>query len=128
MESPLPLSDVGRRIRRGGRVRLRTTLRSAGDDGGLPPALKKIEEKEPDGTVKKPRTKISGSQLRETLARGNKWMQDNYVIDPIGYTHYYMYALERYMSFRELTDKGASKKLSPATVARQITRANDRPT
>ncbi len=83
-------------------------------DDDLPPALKKIEEKKPDGTAKKPRTKISGSQLRETLARGNKWMQDNYAIDPNGYTHYYMYALERYMSFRELSDKGASKKLSQA--------------
>ena len=83
------------------------------DDDDLPPALKKIEKRNPDGSVEKPKTKISGSQLQATLARGNKWMQDNYVIDPDGYTHYYMYALERYMSLRELSDKGASKKLSP---------------
>ncbi|NQU26057.1 MAG: HEAT repeat domain-containing protein [Candidatus Nealsonbacteria bacterium] len=81
-------------------------------DEDLPPALRKIEERKPDAPREKPRTKVNAAQFQATLGRGNKWMQANYKIDPVGYTHYYMYALERYMSFREITDKGASKKLS----------------
>ena len=38
---------------------------------------------------------------------GNRWFAEKYQIDvPEGYVYYYLYALERYMSFRELAEGG----------------------
>ena len=77
-------------------------------EDGLPPALKEVKQEEPAGGAPKPKTRIDPRLLREAQARGNRWIRANYVIDPEGWTHYYMYALERYMSFRELAQKGSA--------------------
>jgi len=67
----------------------------------LPPALREVKEKQAAPEVK---TRVDAKLVREAQQRGNRWMTANYQIDPPGWTHYYLYALERYWSFRELID------------------------
>jgi hypothetical protein len=47
---------------------------------------------------------VNPERLRSAQKLGNRYLAANFKIDPIGYTHYYMYALERCQSFRELAD------------------------
>ncbi|OHB70751.1 MAG: hypothetical protein A2V70_11815 [Planctomycetes bacterium RBG_13_63_9] len=71
-------------------------------DAGLPAALRQAQgEKSPERV--KAKTKLDPALFRAVQARGDQWMQQNYRIDPPRYAHYYLYALERYMSFRELS-------------------------
>ncbi len=71
----------------------------------LPAALKEVKSKEEERNRSKVQTRIDGRLVREAQARGTQWMQANYKIDPPGWTHYYLYALERYMSFMELSER-----------------------
>ena len=67
-------------------------------------------------------------QVRAAELVGNSWMSANYQIDPDKWTYYYLYALERYWSFRESAkassaEGGTSRgpvPASPATVRRQL--------
>ncbi len=69
--------------------------------GDLPAALQEVgQEKNPRAK----RTQIDPRQLQQTEVRANRWLRANYKIDPPGFTHYYLYALERYSSFRELAE------------------------
>lgn len=73
---------------------------------GLPPAVQRVEseqEKRRKATVIRP-TSTSGERIRSTQELGNAWFEANLKIDIPEWTHYYMYALERYQSFRELTE------------------------
>jgi len=79
-------------------------------DDGLPPALKEIKQKEPADDVKKLETRIDARLFRETQARGNRWFAEKYKIDPDQWTYYYMYALERYMAFRDLAEGKVGKR------------------
>ncbi|OHB79747.1 MAG: hypothetical protein A2W31_04470, partial [Planctomycetes bacterium RBG_16_64_10] len=72
-------------------------------DPDLPAALKEVEESQ-DGADRPLTSKVDRSRLRTAILRGNRWFQANYRIDPPKWTHYYLYALERYMSFRELAE------------------------
>ncbi len=65
----------------------------------LPPALKPVE------TPGRSRARIDRAQLRQTLRNGTTWFNNQYRIDPDGYTHYYLYALERYQSLREVAER-----------------------
>jgi len=76
-------------------------------DDGLPPALKEIE-RQPDPALQ-PKTQVSPTDVRKAQLDGNRYVAINYRIDPTMWTHYYLYALERYMSFRELTERDVSK-------------------
>jgi hypothetical protein len=67
----------------------------------LPAALKPV----PTATVGAVRTRIDRAQLRQTLRNGTAWFNRSYQIDPDGYTHYYLYSLERYQSLREVAEK-----------------------
>ena len=72
-------------------------------DEDIPSALKEVkdpDEREPE----RPKTRIDPRLIREVQSRGNRWMRANYKIDPDKWTHYYLYALERYWSFRELAE------------------------
>lgn len=51
---------------------------------------------------------IPNSIMQRALRDGNDWFAENYNIDGRGDQHYYMYALERYMSFRELAERRPS--------------------
>jgi len=73
-------------------------------DPGLPEALVEVQAAA-GGEIaapEKPKTRISAEAMRRAMSRGNGWMGANSRIDPDGWVHYYLYALERYWSFREL--------------------------
>ena len=79
---------------------------SIGDE--LPPALVFVPEELPGDE----KVKVEGHRLRDAVSNGTNWFRKNYTISPDGFTHYYMYALERFMSFKELAD---GKKIEEAT-------------
>ncbi len=68
-------------------------------DSGLPPALRPL--KKAAAAKKGPATNVDGKLLRAAQERGKTWFAKNYKIDPPGFTHYYLYALERGKSFIE---------------------------
>ena len=79
-------------------------------DEALPPALKEVKPKQPPPQdAAKPKTRVDLHVLREVQSRGNRWMRANYDISPKAWTFYYLYALERYSSFRELAAGKAEK-------------------
>jgi len=65
-------------------------------DTSLPPALKPLKKRQ--GVLTR---KIDPKLLKAAQDRGGSWMRKNFKIDPPGFTHYYLYALERYQSFFE---------------------------
>lgn len=72
-------------------------------DDDLPPALKEVKPKQPDEPeAERPKTQVDPRVVRGVESRGNAWMRANSDI-PKSWAHYYLYALERYHSFRELT-------------------------
>ena len=77
-------------------------------DNALPNALKEVKPEAPETKVK---TQIPAAMFQAAQGRGTGWLQRNYKIDPKGYTHYYLYALERCMSFREYSEKGPNGKI-----------------
>ncbi len=71
---------------------------------GVPAALKRVNK---DGTQAAPRqrkTDLNPELFRTVQARGVGWMQQNYKIESVQWVYYCLYALERYMSFRELAE------------------------
>lgn len=73
-----------------------------GNDDELPPALIPVEEeKKNDPNANQ---NVDSRRLRSAVSAGTSWFRQNYKIDPDGFTHYYMYALERFMSFKELAE------------------------
>ena len=83
---------------------LRLTLNRSGTDG-LPSALRRVEQGKP-GESAAPRTQnINLGRMRQAQEMGDQWFEDNYQSEPNDahkYTHYYLYALERYQTFREM--------------------------
>ena len=77
------------------------------DKDGLPPAMKRV-----GASTTKERTtvpiNIHPGLFQAVFARGNNWMEQNFVVEQPrtegSWTHYYLYALERYYSFRELAE------------------------
>jgi hypothetical protein len=72
---------------------------------GLPQAFKevKVAKDAPAEQEQRP-TAVDAKALRQAQSRGNIWMRRNFDVNPKGWTHYYLYALERYSSFRELAE------------------------
>jgi hypothetical protein len=69
----------------------------------IPAALKPVAEA--SGPRRRPGSaKVERRLIREAFQRGNQWFARNYTIQPPRWVHYYLYALERYMSFRELVE------------------------
>ena len=81
---------------------LKVSRRVERPDNGLPDALKEVKQEKPQTA----RTDLPSRLFMEVQGRGKGWMQEHYKIDAQWYVHYYMYALERCMSFRELFEKG----------------------
>jgi hypothetical protein len=71
---------------------------------GLPAALKPVgdplEVKRPA-----PTTSIDSARIRRAMADGNSWFTNHYTMQSEPYTFYYLYAYERYRSFRELAER-----------------------
>jgi len=76
-------------------------------DPDLPPALQEVEEDEP-AEPKDAKTQLDSRLFQAAQVRGQGWLGRNYRIDAPQWTHYYLYALERYMSFRELAQLEAT--------------------
>jgi hypothetical protein len=78
---------------------------------GLPPALKEVDsgrDRRRDRLGAK--TQLDPRLFLEAQARGNRWMAANYVINAPEWTHYYLFALERYWSFREAAEVRTSTR------------------
>jgi hypothetical protein len=71
------------------------------EETGLPPGLKLVV-KEDKKKAKVLTAKVEGRRLTKAIQDGNGWFVRNYKIDPPQWPYYYMYAFERYQSFREL--------------------------
>jgi hypothetical protein len=64
-----------------------------------PSAMKPLS----DPLLKKKRvsSKIDPAIVRKAIFDGNYWFNRNYTLESEGFTHYYLYAYERYQSFRD---------------------------
>ena len=73
--------------------------------GAVRPVEQNKQEKqnEQDASDRNPRTtKVSKDRVRAAMALGDRWFDNNFAInEKTPALHYYMYALERYQSFRE---------------------------
>jgi hypothetical protein len=69
---------------------------------GLPPALKPVGKDEAPKRRNPAAGTLDPKLIRRAMSDGNKWFDRNFTLESEGYTHYYLYALERYESFREL--------------------------
>jgi hypothetical protein len=72
----------------------------------LPPALRPARNDQQAVLT----NKVDIRHMRAAQSRGREWMRKNYVIDPPGFTHYYLYALERYQSFVEAAEGRSVKE------------------
>ncbi|MCA9249152.1 MAG: hypothetical protein KDA42_18645, partial [Planctomycetales bacterium] len=73
-------------------------------DDSLPPALKLVVDKKPDEQAGPVTNKVAAQTLLRTINRANGWFAANFEIETKQNPDYYLYALERYMSFRELAE------------------------
>lgn len=73
-----------------------------------PKVLKPVESA--DEALARVKTKLDPKLLLRARASGARWMTENFTIDkPQGFLHYYLYALERYESFREEEELDANR-------------------
>jgi hypothetical protein len=72
-------------------------------NAGLPSALQRVRKAPTPQAPKAVATRVDLSRLGQALDAGDAWMRENYKIDPQQYQQYFMYAFERYQSFRELS-------------------------
>jgi hypothetical protein len=66
----------------------------------IPPALKPIVKAQPQTDF----GNVDEAMLKKSIRDANRWYTANYRIDPIEYTMYYLYTLERYQSFKEIAE------------------------
>jgi hypothetical protein len=92
----LPSANIGNRVRR---------------DLELPPALVPVEKSEPEAPGGRVSSSINTDVLHPAQTDGHRWLNANLKIELERWTYYYLYALERYESFRELAE--GSKESSP---------------
>ncbi|MCI0361768.1 MAG: hypothetical protein L0211_25055, partial [Planctomycetaceae bacterium] len=78
---------------------------------GIPPVLKEVEQKQ--GKTKRRDRKsmvVDEAAVRRAMADGNGWFAKNFTVKTESWMHYYLYGLERYMSFRELAEGHAERE------------------
>jgi hypothetical protein len=78
-------------------------------DSNLPPALTKVVAEEQQGRSLRPQT-VTRASLAPAISSANGWFANNLNFETKWWTHYYMYGLERYMSFRELVERKPEKE------------------
>lgn len=83
----------------GERLRLFGSLEPE-EDPNLPPALKRRKKQQ---SIGRGSGVVEVNRVRDTMEHGKAWLQSKYRIDPPEWCYYYLYAYERYQSFRELT-------------------------
>jgi hypothetical protein len=77
--------------------------RSAGAVQAIPDAFVPVPEPA-SGSLDVRLSRGLASEIKRAMNDGNRWYSANYTISPTQYTYYYLYALERYQSFRELAE------------------------
>ena len=80
-------------------------LKSDADDRrieGLPAAFRRVEQKGPQDGPKL--AEVEPRRVRGAQIDGNRWIAQNATYKKEAWVYYYMYALERCMSFRELVE------------------------
>jgi len=79
---------------------------------GYPPALKLIPKPGKKGEERVAKSKaVNLDQIRRSMTDGNRWFTQNLRMKEVGSWHFYfMYALERYMSFREAAEGREEKE------------------
>jgi hypothetical protein len=71
---------------------------------GLPGALRVVESK-PDAEKRRGKTRVIDEALwRRFTADGNAWFDNRFTVKTENYNHYYLYAYERYASYRDWAD------------------------
>ena len=82
------------------------------EENGLPSAVQRVEtEEEKRGRAAVIRPTVTNPQrLQSAQALGDAWFEQNLTYDVDRWTHYYMYAVERYKSFREFVEGKAVAK------------------
>ncbi len=74
------------------------------EESGVPGALRVIEAKA-DAEKRRGKTKAIDEGLwRRYTAEGNAWFDNHFTVKTENYNHYYLYAYERYVSYRELAE------------------------
>jgi hypothetical protein len=77
----------------------------------LPAALREVGQNRRKRAV--PVTNfIPPAAMQQSLQDGNDWFAENYAIKAPVYQHFYMYALERFMSFREYAERSQNPEPS----------------
>jgi hypothetical protein len=71
-------------------------------DSSLPPALKRVGEALAD--IEKRTSTIDSRLVRRAVNDGNHWFSSHYTMESESHTYYYLYAFERYQSFREVAE------------------------
>lgn len=83
-------------------LRLSGSMKAGPVDDGLPAGVK-IVRQEGERPSQGPLTDgVDQGQLRSAVQDGDQWFNVNFKVDVPEWVYYYLYALERYKSFREL--------------------------
>jgi hypothetical protein len=89
---------------------LRQGLTAPSPERDLPPALRLIKDEAARPTVAKAVSRYSNRELlRERQQDANRYFDATYRINPEVWNYYYLYTLERYMSFREAVEGGPAE-------------------
>jgi hypothetical protein len=80
-------------------------------ENAIPPVLQEVQKKQGKKGRREKTTKvIDEAQVRRSMADGNKWFETKFSVKSESWTYYYLYGLERYMSFRELAEGQAERE------------------
>ena len=83
-------------------------------EAGIPPALRRVDTKKEKARIaEQAQGRINRKLLEAAVERGNGWFEKNFRIDPERWTFYYLYALERYESVREVAEGGDRTEAPP---------------
>lgn len=80
-------------------LRLNEGLQKA---GGATPAVRVVAKQGQRPSQGPLTNEVDRARLREAMSDGDRWFETNFVIETSQQVMYYLYALERYQSFREL--------------------------
>jgi len=69
----------------------------------LPPAIRVVLTEEAQRNAA-PKPSLPAAAVKRAILDGNNWFRRNFKIAASEYQHYYLYALERYMTFRQLAE------------------------
>ncbi len=72
-------------------------------ESGLPPIVREVQRLDPTGRAET-RVAVDPRLVQAAINRGKAWQAANYRIDVNRFRYYYLYALERYWTYRELVE------------------------